>query len=137
MTRIINPFWIYLAGIANTFKTWLVILSVFFFLISVFSFVFYMFHFDEEYDTKLNDEELKELRKPWGKTAKKGLITLIFLIILNTITPNKETLYTMIVFDTLTVENITAAGETGKEIVDYVIDSVDNILNKEKDDKRE
>jgi hypothetical protein len=43
----------------------------------------------------------------------------------------------MIVFDTLTVENITAAGETGKEIVDYVIDSVDNILNKEKDDKRE
>jgi formate hydrogenlyase subunit 3/multisubunit Na+/H+ antiporter MnhD subunit len=137
MTRIINPFWIYLAGIVDTFKTWLVILSVFFLLITIFSFVFYMFHFDEEYDTRLNDEKLKEIRKPWGKTSKRSLIILIFLIILNTITPDKETLYTMIVFDALTVENITVAGETGKEIVDYVIDSVDNILNKEKDDKRE
>lgn len=49
--------------------------------------------------------------------------------------PDKETVYTMIVLDQLTEDNINLIGETGKDVIDYVTDKVEVILDKEKDDE--
>lgn len=50
-------------------------------------------------------------------------------------TPGKETIYTMIVLDQVTTDNIQAIGKTGKDIVDYIINQIDKVVNK--DDEKE
>lgn len=69
----------------------------------------------------------------------KFVKTLIIIISISSIgliaIPDKETVYTMIVLDQLTEDNINSIGETGKDIIDYVTDKVEVILDKEKDDE--
>lgn len=41
----------------------------------------------------------------------------------------------MIVLDNVTTDNIQAIGKTGKDVVDYITDQIDKIVNK--DDEKE
>lgn len=45
------------------------------------------------------------------------------------ITPSKDTMYTMLALDNLTTDNIQAIGKTGKDVIDYVSDQIDKIVN--------
>lgn len=40
-------------------------------------------------------------------------------------------MYTMIVLDNVTTDNIQAIGKTGKDVVDYITDQIDKIVNKD------
>ena len=135
--KIVNPVLIYLAGIVEDLDMWLFMLSLLALSIALVCFVYYMFKFETykcfgggtDTDIVVTNENDKEKRKACNKEAKRSLTIGIILIILCTLVPNKETIYTIAVFDTLTVENIQSAGETGKEMIDYVVDQIDRIVN--------
>ena len=52
-----------------------------------------------------------------------------------TFVPDKETVYTTIVLDQLTEDNISTIGKNGKDVIDYVTDKIEIILDKEKNDE--
>lgn len=140
MTKIVNPVLIYFAGIVGSLKGWMVALSILTLFIACVSFIYYMFSIDYDYgdvDFTVRDKEDREKRKAWNKEAKRSLIIGIILIVIGTFIPNKETIYTMAVFDVLTVENIQSAGETGKEVIDYVVDQIDRIVNGDDEDEKQ
>lgn len=135
--KIVNPILIYFAGIVGGLKGWLIALSILALLIFSASFIYYMFKFDRYDEVITTSDNDKKERKAWSKTAKESLIIGVILIIINTFIPNKETIYTMVVFDTLTVENIQSAGETGKEVIDYVVGQIDRIVNGDDEDEKQ
>lgn len=59
----------------------------------------------------------------------------IISAILTILTPTTETVYTMMVANEITPDNIQTIGKTGKDLVDYITDQIDKIVNK--DDEKE
>lgn len=57
------------------------------------------------------------------------------MTIITIMTPNTETIYTMAVVKEITPDNIQAIGKTGKDVVDYITDQIDKIVNE--DDEKE
>lgn len=51
-------------------------------------------------------------------------------------TPNTETIYTMAVVNEITPDNIQTIGKTGKDVVDYITDQIDKIVNDKEEDKK-
>ena len=45
-------------------------------------------------------------------------------------------MYTMIVLDNVTTDNIQAIGKTGKDIIDYITDQINKIVNDKEEDKK-
>lgn len=45
-------------------------------------------------------------------------------------------MYTMIVLDNVTTDNIQAIGKTGKDVVDYITDQIDKIVNDKEENKK-
>lgn len=56
------------------------------------------------------------------------------MTIITIMTPNTETIYTMAVVNEITSDNIQAVGKTGKDVVDYITDQIDKVIN-ENDEK--
>lgn len=56
---------------------------------------------------------------------KKVAIAFVVFAIVGTFIPSKETMYTMLVAQNVTVENIEIATETIKDSVDYIFDKFD------------
>ena len=63
------------------------------------------------------------------KRLKKLIIWLGISGLLFTAIPSKDTMYTMLVLENVTTENIQAIGKTGKDVVDYITDQIDKIVN--------
>lgn len=59
----------------------------------------------------------------------------IISAILTILTPTTETVYTMMVANEITPDNIQTIGKTGKDLVDYITDQIDKIVNE--DDEKE
>ena len=55
-------------------------------------------------------------------------------MILTVLTPTTETVYTMMVVNEITSDNIQAVGKTGKDVVGYITDQIDKVVNN-KDEK--
>lgn len=49
----------------------------------------------------------------------------IISVILTVLTPTTETVYTMMVANELTSDNVQAIGKTGKDVIDYITDQID------------
>ena len=64
---------------------------------------------------------------------KKCVIAFIISIVVLVITPSTETIYTMMTVNEITPDNIQTIGKTGKNVIDYIIDQIDKIVNKDKD----
>lgn len=69
------------------------------------------------------------------KHLKKLIIWLGISGLLFTAIPSKDTMYTMIVLDNVTTDNIQSIGKTGKDAVDYIVNQIDKVVNK--DDEKE
>lgn len=52
------------------------------------------------------------------------------------ITPSTETIYTMAVVNEITPDNIQAVGKTGKDVVDYITDQIDKVVNDKKENEK-
>lgn len=53
----------------------------------------------------------------------------IISVILTVLTPTTETVYTMMVANKLTSDNVQAIGKTGKDVIDYITDQIDKVVN--------
>ena len=78
-----------------------------------------------------NFEDMSEENKIFlFKLFKICLLTLVVSITLNAFIPNKETMYTMLIVDQLTPENIKALRDFGVETVQQLGDAIANSINK-------
>ncbi len=66
---------------------------------------------------------------------QKCLIASIVSAVVLVITPSEKTIYTMAAVNEITPNNIQAVGKTGKDIVDYITDQINKVVNK--DDEKE
>ena len=65
---------------------------------------------------------------------KKCAIVSVISAVTFVITPSTETIYTMAVVNEITPDNIQTIGKTGKDVVDYITDQIDKVIN-ENDEK--
>ena len=63
------------------------------------------------------------------KTISKSIIGCVVITIITIMTPNTETIYTMAVVNELTSDNVQAIGKTGKDVIDYITDQIDKVVN--------
>lgn len=45
-------------------------------------------------------------------------------------------MYTMIVLDNVTTDNVQAIGKTGKDVIDYITDQIDKVVNDKEENKK-
>lgn len=69
------------------------------------------------------------------KYLKKSIIWFVVSGLLFAVVPSKDTMYTMLVLENVTTDNIQAIGKTGKDVVDYIVNQIDKVVNK--DDEKE
>lgn len=112
MEPIINPLIFYLIFLGGSLGTVLMILSAGFM-------VFALFYAFESGIAK----------------AKKFFIIGVLILLFESIIPNETTCYQMLAASAITPNNLTVVGETAEDIVNYIVDSVDQIL--EEDEEKE
>lgn len=70
------------------------------------------------------------------KTIIKSIIGCVVMTIITIMTPNTETIYTMAVVNEITPDNIQTIGKTGKDVIDYITDQIDKVVNDKEEDKK-
>lgn len=127
MKPIINPWLIYLI---NLFDNLNVLLSAVLFLLGCAVATLLIIWFFNSMDR--NDNCIVACKK----CLKKLIIWLCVSSLLFTAIPSKDTMYTMIVLDNVTTDNIQTIGKTGKDVVDYIIDQIDKVVNDKEENKK-
>jgi hypothetical protein len=51
--------------------------------------------------------------------------------------PSEKTIYTMMTVEQITPNNIEAVGNTAQDIVDYIVDKIDEVMNSDNKDKKD
>ena len=120
MKPIISPWMIYFAELADSINMAFLFVAFIAFIIMACAFIPYM-------DNK-KDETLKQC-------LKKSFIWFCISVAIVVMTPSKDTVYTMVVLDNVTTDNIQAIGKTGKDVVDYITEQIDKVVNE--DDEKE
>lgn len=115
MKPIISPWAIYFAEVGDTIKS-IALVVVF---IAIIAFVIGI---ATELDA-IDDEEHKVAMK-W---IKGGVIALIISVVIFIFIPSKETVYTMLIADNITMSTIENGKEDVKEMIDYIVDKVEEI----------
>lgn len=114
---IINPWIFYLIGVAENVGVFTTCIGIVLIIISgVIAIVTYV-------ENKLKNKTIKLL-------TKTTIIGFIFILI-STLTPSKEVSYQMLAASLATKENIEYVTETGKDIVDYIVESANIIIKNE------
>ena len=117
MKPIINPWLFYLIDKAEDIAFPLILIGIMFWIATICI-----------YFPASDDEE-------WAiyflKKTKLTRILLTISLIIATLLPSKETSYKMLAASMVTPNNITAVGETTEDIIDYIVESVDTLLEKE------
>lgn len=123
MKPIISPWWIYLIDLFDNLNG---LLGVALFLLGGAAVALLIIWF-------LQDEGPIVACK---KYLKKSVIWLCVSGLLFTVIPSKDTMYTMIVLDNVTTDNIQAIGKTGKDVIDYITDQIDKVVNDKEENKK-
>lgn len=122
MKPIISPWWIYLIDLFDNLKG---LLGVALFLLGGAAVALLIIWFFSSLDYEQDEGPIVACKK----YLKKSVIWLCVSGLLFTVIPSKDTMYTMIVLDNVTTDNIQAIGKTGKDIIDYITDQIDKIVN--------
>ena len=81
-------------------------------------------------------EQDEDLIVTCKKHLKQSVIWLCVSGLLFAVIPSKDTMYKMIVSENVTTDNIQAVGKTGKDVVDYITDQIDKVVNDKEEDKK-
>lgn len=128
MKPIISPWLIYLIDLVDKFQVIInIALVVLGFTIICLGIAWLLFSM--EYD---KDDSIIVTCK---KYLKKSIIWVVVSGLLFAVVPSKDTMYVMLTLDNVTTDNIQAICKTGKDVVDYITDQIDKIVNK--DDEKE
>lgn len=128
MKPIINPWIMYVIGLANNVNYVLITVIIILFAAIIVVTALGIVQFVENYD---NFDEFLEEYHTAVKWFKRGCITLIVAGIVIIFMPSEKTLYSMVVLDNVTPNNIETIGNTGKDVVDYIFDKIDQINEEE------
>lgn len=128
MSPIINPLWFYLIGISSGIQ---VLLGVVAGCLAIGAAIAVIIG-AVEYNDYGHESNLKVV-----KVGKRYLIIGLIIGLFAVLVPSKETCYQMIAATIVTPNNIEVVGETATDIVDYIIKSVDEILEKEEENKED
>ena len=128
MKPIISPWIIYLIDLVNKFQGIInAALCILGFVIVGLGIMWLLFSM--EYD---QDDSIIVTCK---KYLKKSIIWFVVSVLLFAVFPSKDTMYVMLTLDNVTTDNIQAIGKTGKDVVDYITDQIDKVMNE--DDEKE
>ena len=129
MKPIISPWLIYLIDLFDNLKgLFTIALILFGFAAVVLSIIWFIGSVDYE-----QDEDLIVTCK---KHLKQSVIWLCVSGLLFAVIPSKDTMYKMIVSENVTTDNIQAVGKTGKDVVDYITDQIDKVVNDKEEYKK-
>ena len=123
MKPIISPWLIYFASRADNLTTFFGVIAGICSIIAIGAFFAGLSGYDEPFKFR--------------KTISKSIIGCVVMTIITIMTPNTETIYTMAVVNEITPDNIQTIGKTGKDVVDYITDQIDKIVNDNKNDDTE
>lgn len=129
MKPIISPWWIYLIDLFDNLKG---LLGVALFLLGGAAVALLIIWFFSSLDYEQDEGPIVACKK----YLKKLVIWLCVSGLLFTVIPSKDTMYTMIVLDNVTTDNIQAIGKTGKDIIDYITDQIDKVVNNKEENKK-
>ena len=122
MNPIINPWSIYLINVLSGLKNIFIVAVGAAILVGIVNTIYFLIVIDDPYH---DEDKILNIKKCF----KKIVVGLIISALLVVITPSKDTMYTMLALDNLTTDNIQAIGKTGKDVIDYVADQIDKIVN--------
>lgn len=136
MNPIISPWSIYLINVLSGLKNIFIVAVAAAILVGIGNAIYFLIVIDSPY---YNEDDEKDQNKILNikKCFKKSVVGLIISALLFVITPSKDTMYTMLALDNLTTDNIQTIGKTGKDVIDYVADQIDKIVNGNKNDDTE
>lgn len=123
MKPIISPWLIYFASRADNLTTFFGVIAGICSIIAMGAFFAGLAGYDEPFKFR--------------KTISKSIIGCVVMTIITIMTPNTEIIYTMAVVNEITPDNIQTIGKTGKDVVDYITDQIDKIVNDNKNDDTE
>lgn len=122
MKPIISPWTIYFASRADSLK----ILAGCILICCIIAICIAFIEGDIDYGSVLTHKSFMK------KCAIVSVISAITLVI----TPSTETIYTMAVVKEITPDNIQAIGKTGKDVIDYITDQIDKVVNDKEENKK-
>lgn len=122
MKPIISPWLIYFASRADNLTTFFGVIAGICGSIAVSAFFVGLTGYNEPFKFR--------------KTINKSIIGCVVMTIITIMTPNTETIYTMMAANEITPDNIQTIGETGKDIVDYITDQIDKVINDKEENKK-
>lgn len=128
MNPIINPWSIYLINVLSGLKNFFIAAEVAAIFVGIGSAIYFLTVISNPYYDENDEKDQNEILNI-KKCFKKSVVGLIISALLVVITPSKDTMYTMLALDNLTTDNIQAIGKTGKDVIDYVSDQIDKIVN--------
>ena len=128
MNPIINPWSIYLINVLSGIKNIFITAVEDAIFVGIGSAICFFIVIGGPYYDKDDEKDQNEILNI-KKCFKKSVVGLIISALLVVITPSKDTMYTMLALDNLTTDNIQAIGKTGKDVIDYVSDQIDKIVN--------
>lgn len=122
MKPIISPWLIYFASRADNLTTFFGVIAGICSIIAMGAFFAGLAGYDEPFKFR--------------KTISKSIIGCVVMTIITIMTPNTETIYTMAAVNEITPDNIQTIGKTGKDVVDYIIDQIDKVVNDKEENKK-
>ena len=128
MKPIISPWLIYLIDLFDNLKGFLTIALI---LLGCEAVVLSIIWFIGSVDYGQDEDPIVTCKKQ----LKQSVIWLCVSGLLFATVPSKDTMYTMLVLENVTTDNIQTIGKTGKDVVDYITDQIDKIVNE--DDEKE
>lgn len=126
MKPIISPIWFYFVSLADKVGSLAMVLIIGGVILTAILAVFLLVVETE------GDFESEEERRRWYGYLKKGIITVIAAGILYCAVPSETTCYKMMAAQVVTPDNIATVGKTGEDIINYIVESVKEITDSDK-----
>lgn len=126
MKPIISPIWFYFVSLADKIGSLAVALIIGGIIFSAILAIFLLVVETE------GDFESEEERRRWYGYLKKGIITIIAAGVLYCAVPSETTCYKMMAAQVVTPDNIATVGKTGEDIINYIVESVKEITDSDK-----
>ena len=117
---IIYPLWFYLINVSSNLQIVCGVIACFALIIILISILMYPM--------------LEDMGAKFKGLRTKLVIIGIVCTFIGILAPSKETCYQMMVASLVTKENIKITAEAGKEAVDYIVDSIDKLLDEQEED---
>lgn len=125
-TPIIDPGWFYLISVCNGLKvTSMILLILFISALVITACVWACGVFGDYWDRK--DDEYKLAAK---LTKIFSVLSAVFMLLCIFI-PSKDTLYAMLAAKYITPANIETAADCGENVIDYIVEKIGEITEKE------